>query len=96
MITRRRFIAGTTSALLLPSLVTADQSMPSLFFGHGGPPLARDQKRGRELAEMAQLLPAKPSGRHCVHTARTGAAGIAGVKWDRALELSTPLSQDGR
>ena len=35
--------------------------MPSLFYGHGGPPLAVDKKRRQELGEMAALLPYEPS-----------------------------------
>ncbi len=62
MISRRSFIAGTSCALVFPSLAAEEVPMPSLFFGHGGPTLALDSERGAELREMAELLPRKPAG----------------------------------
>ncbi|MDA0822567.1 MAG: class III extradiol ring-cleavage dioxygenase [Proteobacteria bacterium] len=62
MITRREMIITTTAVLVARPLLAASVAMPSLFFGHGGPPLAKDKVRGQELFTMANELPARPSG----------------------------------
>ncbi|MFT4563300.1 MAG: hypothetical protein ACI9BW_003054 [Gammaproteobacteria bacterium] len=62
MITRREMLVASTAMLLARPASATSVPMPSLFFGHGGPPLAKDKVRGRELFAMANELPAPPSG----------------------------------
>ncbi len=62
MITRRSVLIGSAATLIAPPLLAAQESMPTLFYGHGGPWLAKDRVRGRELLAMAQQLPRSPSG----------------------------------
>lgn len=62
MVMRRQFLASCVALGASPYLLGSEQLMPSLFYGHGGPPLARDKKRGAELLDMAQQLPATPRG----------------------------------
>jgi 4,5-DOPA dioxygenase extradiol len=62
MITRREMLIATTALVVARPLLAAPVPMPSLFFGHGGPPLAKDNVRGQELFAMANELPTRPSG----------------------------------
>lgn len=60
MLTRRDLLIAGSAALVARPSFAMDELMPSLFYGHGGPPLAVDEKRRNELGEMADLLPYKP------------------------------------
>lgn len=60
MLNRRELLIAGSSALLAPAALAATPPMPSLFYGHGGPPLAVDKTRGKELRQMADSLPYKP------------------------------------
>lgn len=63
MISRREFLRAGSALLLSPCIASATETaMPSLFYGHGGPPLARDKHRAAELFSMAQQLPSYPRG----------------------------------
>lgn len=62
MITRRTLLIASAATIVARPAFAAPDPMPSLFYGHGGPWLATDQKRARELLDMAGQLPAPPSG----------------------------------
>lgn len=61
MLTRRELLLACGTALIARPTMAVTPPMPTLFYGHGGPPLAVDKKRRRELSQMASLLPYKPT-----------------------------------
>ena len=64
MLNRRQMMLSGLAAWLAPPLLKAasDERMPTLFFAHDGPFLARDEARGRQLAELVDALPRRPRG----------------------------------
>jgi 4,5-DOPA dioxygenase extradiol len=61
---RRDFLTTSAALLLAPGIVLAksETAMPSLFFAHGAPTLATDEKRGKQLQNLASALPRSPRG----------------------------------
>jgi 4,5-DOPA dioxygenase extradiol len=61
---RRDFLTTGAALLLAPEIVLAKSpaTMPSLFFAHGAPTLATDEKRGKQLQDLASGLPRSPRG----------------------------------
>ena len=64
MLNRRQLMLSGLAAWLTPPLVkaAAEEPMPSLFFAHDGPFLARDEARSRQLVELVEALPRRPRG----------------------------------
>ena len=61
---RRDFLTTGAALLMAPeiSLAKPAVTMPSLFFAHGAPTLATDEKRGKQLQDLASGLPRSPRG----------------------------------
>ena len=61
---RRDFLTTGAALLLAPEIILAQSpsTMPSLFFAHGAPTLATDEKRGKQLQDLASGLPRSPRG----------------------------------
>ncbi len=64
MIDRRGLMLGGLAIWITPPLVKSvvEKPMPTLFFAHDGPFLARDEPRGRQLLELVDALPRRPPG----------------------------------